>query len=73
MYKIFYCGQMCPHEMSVCQKKLPVQGASLFGLRRFVFLLYLYGTCLDCVLASDDGYVLARRKVFELHLSVILR
>ena len=45
----------------------------MFGLRRFVLLLYLYGTCLDCVLASDDGYVLARRKVFELHLSVILR
>ena len=45
----------------------------MFGLRRFVFLLYLYGTCLDCVLASDDGYVLARRKVFELHLSVILQ
>ena len=72
MYKIFYCGQMCPHEMYACQKKLPVQGASLFGLRRFVFLLYLYGTCLDCVFASDNGYVLPCRKVFELHLSVIL-
>lgn len=56
---------MCPHEMYACQKKLPVQGASLFGLRRFVILLYLYGTCLDHVSATDDGYVLARRKVFE--------
>lgn len=72
MYKIFYCGQMCPHEMYACQKKLPVQGASLFGLRRFAFLLYLYGTCLDSIFATDDGYVLAHRKVFELHLSVIL-
>lgn len=72
MYKIFYCGQMCPHEMYACQKKLPVQGASLFGLRRFALLLYLYGTCLDHVSATDDGYVLAHRKVFELHLSVIL-
>lgn len=72
MYKIFYCGQMCPHEMYACQKKLPVQGASLFGLRRFVLLFYLYGTCLDSVFASDDCYVLARRKVFELYLSVIL-
>ena len=41
MYKIFYCGQMCPHEMFVCQKKLPVQGASLFGLRNLRF----YFTC----------------------------
>ena len=72
MYKIFYCGQMCPHEMYTCQKKLPVQEASLFGLRRFAFLLYLYGTCLDHVSATDDGYVLARRKVFKLYLSVIL-
>ena len=72
MYKIFYCGQMCPHEMSVCQKKHSVRSASLFGLRRFVILLYLYGTCLDHVSATDDGYVLAHRKVFELHLSVIL-
>lgn len=72
MYKIFYCGQMCPHEMYACQKKLPVQEASLFGLRRFVLLLYLYGTCLDSIFATDDGYVLARRKVFKLYLSVIL-
>ena len=72
MYKIFYCGQMCPHEMYACQKKHPIQGASLFGLRRFAFLLYLYGTCLDHVSATDDCYVLARRKVFKLYLSVIL-
>lgn len=72
MYKIFYCGQMCPHEMYACQKKLPIQEASLFGLRRFAFLLYLYGTCLDHVSATDDCYVLARRKVFKLYLSVIL-
>ena len=63
---------MCPHEMYACQKKLPIQEASLFGLRRFAFLLYLYGTCLDHVSATDDCYVLARRKVFKLYLSVIL-
>ena len=60
---------------SVCvsKKKHSVRGASLFGLGSFALLLYLYGTCLHCIFATDNGNIAPRRKVFELHLSVILR